>query len=270
MRSKGFTLIELLVVISIIAILLAIIMPALNIVKEKAAGVVCLANLSNLGKAWYAYCSENDQKMVNGNTGYSSEHWVNAPLVDTGVDVSNASNHVSFKDSTVEQKINGIKKGALFSYLKTPKVYHCRGDRRSKTNPKAGGSGKGGYRTYSVPGGMNGLSRSHTGEKLKKITELRSPDSRYAFLEEADGRGGNGGVWQIYKNRQQWIDPVAIWHNNSSTYAYADGHAEDHKWHGEETIEMAEKQTFLYIPETSAGIEDFLFAQKGYAHVENP
>ncbi|MCK5000616.1 MAG: prepilin-type N-terminal cleavage/methylation domain-containing protein [Anaerohalosphaera sp.] len=63
-RRKGFTLIELLVVISIIALLLAILMPALGKVKEKARGVACAAHLKQFGLAWYFYSQENDDSNV--------------------------------------------------------------------------------------------------------------------------------------------------------------------------------------------------------------
>lgn len=59
-KRKGFTLIELLVVISIIALLLAILMPALGMVKDKAKGVACAAHLKQFGLAWYFYAQEND------------------------------------------------------------------------------------------------------------------------------------------------------------------------------------------------------------------
>ncbi|MHC4330225.1 MAG: type II secretion system protein, partial [Planctomycetota bacterium] len=59
-KSKGFTLIELLVVIAIIALLMAIILPALNAVKKKAATTVCLSNTKNLSLGWYMYMTDND------------------------------------------------------------------------------------------------------------------------------------------------------------------------------------------------------------------
>ena len=63
-RRRAFTLIELLVVISIIAMLLAILMPALGKVKEKARGVTCAAHLKQFGLAWYFYSQENDDSNV--------------------------------------------------------------------------------------------------------------------------------------------------------------------------------------------------------------
>jgi prepilin-type N-terminal cleavage/methylation domain-containing protein len=63
-RSKGFTLIELLVVIAIIALLLSILLPSLQAVKEKARGVVCLANYRQFGLAFNGYLSEYNNKFM--------------------------------------------------------------------------------------------------------------------------------------------------------------------------------------------------------------
>jgi prepilin-type N-terminal cleavage/methylation domain-containing protein len=63
-RSKGFTLIELLVVISIIALLLSIVMPALKRVKEKAKATVCLTNFHQLGLAFSAYLQDYNNKFM--------------------------------------------------------------------------------------------------------------------------------------------------------------------------------------------------------------
>jgi len=64
MRKKGFTLIELLVVIAIIAMLLAILMPALNKVKKIAQRVVCGTNLKGLGTAQIVYANDYDDELV--------------------------------------------------------------------------------------------------------------------------------------------------------------------------------------------------------------
>ena len=110
----------------------------------------------------------------------------------------------------------------------------------------------------------------------------RSPRHSHALAQdELDqarvlrrGRGGNQGSWVIYFDRDEWIDPIAIWHNNSSTFAYADGHAEHHKWVGKGTRQMAENQTFFFKPNPASDsyeqdIEDLRYMQKGYAHLGN-
>ena len=60
---EGFTLIELLVVIAIIALLLAILMPALQRVKDQAKATRCLANLRQIGLAMQAYAGDYDYKV---------------------------------------------------------------------------------------------------------------------------------------------------------------------------------------------------------------
>jgi prepilin-type N-terminal cleavage/methylation domain-containing protein len=70
-RSGGFTLIELLVVIAIIAILAALLLPALSRAKEESQGAKCISNLKQLAVAWTMYSGDNkDQLAVNGNTNY--------------------------------------------------------------------------------------------------------------------------------------------------------------------------------------------------------
>jgi prepilin-type N-terminal cleavage/methylation domain-containing protein len=68
-RKRGFTLVELLVVIAIIALLISILLPSINKVREMAKRVMCRSNLSSLGKGYAIYLNNNDDSFPYHNAG---------------------------------------------------------------------------------------------------------------------------------------------------------------------------------------------------------
>jgi len=256
-RHKGFTLIELLVVIAIIALLMALLMPVLQRARNQAKGTICVQNLRTLSLAWLMYKDDNDDKIVGGfPERENDESWVKGPQ---GND-----------PDPIEQKKEGIRQGLLYSYVgKTVDVYRCPADHR-KLIP-----GQQAFRSYSIAGGMNGVSKKGEWEiyPIIKYSEIKSPATKYVFLEEADPRGWNMGSWVMRPKTREGVDPFAIWHSRSrSSLGWADGRAEMHRWLGKSLIEWCkwaceEPQKFhFYRKPTEDETEDFEFMLKGYAY----
>jgi len=74
-KSKGFTLVELLVVIAIIALLMGILMPALNLARRQARSAACKANLHQWSLIWSLYCHDNDGKFCHSTSPSYTTSW---------------------------------------------------------------------------------------------------------------------------------------------------------------------------------------------------
>lgn len=78
-KNRGFTLVELLVVISIIALLMAILMPSLQTAREQSRQVVCGTNLHAIGQGIFVYAHDHDDLLVPGNHSVSWNVWAEVP-----------------------------------------------------------------------------------------------------------------------------------------------------------------------------------------------
>jgi len=254
-KRHAFTLIELLVVIAIIALLLSVILPALNKAKAIAAASVCMSNNRQLGVAYYTYANENDGFLADGQPALSRDGYTtfnlppdNRPYRAHAFTGEPRDENGTWRNTSLEDKIRGFEVGAIWPYLETPKVYHCPVDRRWRKAPTAvtpsATNSIGGYRSYSIGAVLSGYGYTlTTGEEdyvILKYSEFSSPGSKIVFLEEQAGDGFNQNTWNILISSNQWWDPVAIVHSGSSTFAYADGHAERHKWTDQTIIDMSD------------------------------
>ncbi len=103
-KFRGFTLIELLVVISIIAMLLAILMPSLTKSREQSKRVVCMANLHAIGQSLYIYAHDFDGMLVPGECQTPWNVW-SAPTESTGCEIGVQSQSVNLGHLLSEDKV---------------------------------------------------------------------------------------------------------------------------------------------------------------------
>jgi prepilin-type processing-associated H-X9-DG protein len=144
----------------------------------------------------------------------------------------------------MEHVERGIRAGALFPYLNRVKLCHCPGDKRWPRQAPSSDV----YQSYSISDPMNGKFENNR-YAYKKILDIKMPGSKYVFVEEAARTAAfNIGSWWFgYKwsngriEDSACIDPVALRHGNKNTLAFADGHAEIHKWKEPTTIRARRK-----------------------------
>ena len=263
MKRKAFTLIELLVVIAVIAVLMGILMPALRLVREQGRSIVCSSNLRTLVMGWRLFADENDSKLVSagtpGSLSDSNPAWVLTP--------PNAGT-----TATIEDRIEYIKRGALWPFIKNVKVYRCPSDRR-KNDPAHLTA----YRSFGIIGGLNGLNNQfEVAESCKSLTDIKQPSRKYVFLPECDPRGYNMGPWVIHPVSGEWVDPFGVWHRGRTTnFGFVDGHVEKHPWESQGLVDwcylsLDEPSRFSFYRTIPADepeeLADLLWALDGYAY----
>jgi len=237
-QRNGFTLIELLVVIAIIAVLMAILMPSLNIAREQARGIGCSSNQKTLALGYIMYAGDNDDTVCGGWALSSPVNgvppWVMPPLENSSGSIVTMGG--SGASVTLRQRYNGLMEGELYKYVKDVGAYHCPGDNRITRGTSLGtGLAYMIYRSYS----MSDYMRATEPADPKKLSSFRNQAMKMLFVEEIyDGSAGNHNHagWSYEPGSGSMWDPLGIFHSNACTFSFMDGHAERKKWDDQRTV----------------------------------
>jgi len=232
-ESKAFTLIELLVVISIIALLMAILMPALGAARSGSRALACKSNLRQLLLANIGYATENDGFYVPA----ASDMWDNAGL-----------HRWHGKRDTLDERFDPLR-GPLIGYLADGRVKECplrvefvKGQDWN-TNFEQGCGGYGYNMTYigsrtsqSAAGSVQAWKDSYA--MTARMTEIAAPAMTLMFADTAMAKSGKSLIeysfaeppFTVYNGRlvtEFFMSPsIHFRHRNQANIGWADGHVE--------------------------------------------
>jgi prepilin-type N-terminal cleavage/methylation domain-containing protein/prepilin-type processing-associated H-X9-DG protein len=235
--KRAFTLIELLVVMAIIAILAALLLPALARAKARGQTAACLNNLKQLATCVHLYSTENNDHLPPNN----SLAFINNSTND--VDDLNAVNGASWcaNIAPFDPSPEGIETGVLFPYNRSMAIYRCPADKSTVQDRITGAPlPQPRVRSYNMSLSINGYpeydASSWVIPSYKKFTAIRKMTTSqlmvFIDVHEKSIYDTTFGIPNdtFWPNVYQWWDLPADRHNQGCNLSFADGHVEHWRW----------------------------------------
>ncbi|HWW01646.1 MAG TPA: prepilin-type N-terminal cleavage/methylation domain-containing protein [Candidatus Acidoferrum sp.] len=237
--ARGFTLIELLVVIAIIAILAAMLLPALGKAKQKTQGISCLNNLKQVMLGWQMYTHDNNDRIVYALHGGGAQNGAgyNLPGSNIHVDgwVEGWLDWSTGPDNTNLTFLTTEKHALLANYVGHSKnVFKCPADHfMTGAQGALGWSGRARSISGNICVGEGNYEQGPTDPIYKHVKKnsdflFPPPVDCWVFVDEHPDSINDAGLFSPHQT--SWIDMPASYHNGACGVALADGHAEIHKW----------------------------------------